>query len=348
MCSLLSVFAAACGPAAAPPASATPQPPAPAPTARPEPTAISYGVSTPVPELLPVWAAQDQGFDVKNGLKLSIVPTEGGSKGLAILIGGSFQAMDVGLAPVVLANAHGADVRVIDSTANAIPFTIVGGRGVTVDNAAQALKGATIGISTFGSESDVAVSLFLQRVGLTRDRDVTVVQVGGTATRLAGLESGAIAATPLLGPELVKAQAEGFSPLLDLSQNSQWLFESTVVNRSFLDAHRDEALALLRALVEGSYFSRARPEEAKRILSVQLKYTDPALIDSGLQEFLRVAPVDLTPSEAGMREVIRQVKQLPDANVSNEDPTAYVDTSLLEQLRRDGFFDQLQRTYGVH
>lgn len=46
-----------------------------------------------MPELLPVWAAQDQGFDTKNGLKLSIINAEGGSKGLLALVAGSFQAM---------------------------------------------------------------------------------------------------------------------------------------------------------------------------------------------------------------------------------------------------------------
>jgi ABC-type nitrate/sulfonate/bicarbonate transport system substrate-binding protein len=242
------------------------------------------GISTLVPQLLPVWAAQNQGFDTKNGLKIGIVNAEGGSKGLLVLVGGGFNAMEVGLAPVVLANAAGADVRVINSTANVIPFIVFGGRGVTAQNAAQTLKGSTLGISTFGSESDVAATLFLNRLGLSRDSEVTVVQIGGTVTRLAALESDAVGAVPLLGPEVVKATQDGFEPLLDLSQNSDWVFEAIVLNKAYLDSHHDQALALLRAVVEGNYFSRSRPDEAKRILSTGLKYSDPTLIDASYAE----------------------------------------------------------------
>lgn len=313
--------------------------------ARPATTELTLGVSTLVPELLPVWAAQDQGFDAKNGLKLSIVNAEGGSKGLLALVAGSFQAMDVGLAPVVLANAHGTDVRIIDSHANAIPFVIYGGKGVTPQNAPEALKGSRIGISTFGSESDVAASLFLKRLDLVRDSDVTVVQIGGTATRLAALESGSIAAAPLLGPEAVKARQDGFEPLLDLSENSDWVFEGTVLNKSFLDAHRREALALLRTIGEGAYFSRSHPDDAKRILSTGLTYTQSDVIEAAYSEFLRLVPTDLTPRDSGIREVIQQVEALPESNVKTEDPNAYVDLSLLAELRASGFFDQMRQTY---
>ena len=56
------------------------------------------------------------------------------------------------------------------------------------------LKGKTIGISTFGSETDVAVSIALQRLGLKRD-DVTVSQIGGSH-RSASARSSPAASTP--------------------------------------------------------------------------------------------------------------------------------------------------------
>jgi hypothetical protein len=57
--------------------------------------------------------------------------------------------------------------------------------------------------------------------------------------------------------------------------------------------------------------------------------------------------LDLTPRDTGIREVIRQVSQLPDSRVKTDDPSAYVDLSLVEELRTSGFFDQMQRTYAV-
>lgn len=339
--------------AAQPSAAPTSPPAAPtiAPTAASQPAAavqdMVYGVSTLTPEILPIWAAQDQGFDVKNGIKISVVNTEGGSKGLLVLVGGNFQAMDVGLAPSVIANSHGADVRIINSIANAIPFVFFGANGITAANAAEKLKGTKVGISSFGSESDVAATLFLNRLGLVRDKDVTVVQIGGGASRLAALETGAIGSAPLLGPEVLKAQDDGFAAVLDLASNSEWVFECSVLNKSFIDAHRDQAMALLKALIEGNYYSRANPTDAKRIMSAGLKYNDQRLVDASYDEYVRVVPLDLTPRDAGIKEVINQVKSLPDTTLTTEDPSAYVDLSLLADLRAAGFFDTMQKTYKV-
>ena len=63
------------------------------------------------------------------------------------------------------------------SNANAIPYTIFGTKGITAENVAEKLRGTKIGISSFGSESDVSITLFLRGLGLSRDRDVTVKQL---------------------------------------------------------------------------------------------------------------------------------------------------------------------------
>jgi ABC-type nitrate/sulfonate/bicarbonate transport system substrate-binding protein len=297
-------------------------------------TSFKYGISTPSPETILVWAARAQGFDKQNGIDLTIVNAEGGSKGLQVLLSGEIQAMEVGLAPVVIANSAGADFRVIDSHANAIPFSIVGGKGITPENAKEKLKGGKIGISTFGSESDVSASLYLDKLGLAREKDVAVVQVGGTAARVAAMTSGAINAAPLLAPDVVTAQTQGFQPLLDLSKNSAWLFNSAVVSKPYLDSHRDQELALLKSLAAGNAFARANPDGAKKILASELKYTDPKLVDAAYDEFLKVTPANLRPTPEGIQEVLKQVPAVTkDLKLKSTTPTDYVDLSLLDQLK---------------
>jgi ABC-type nitrate/sulfonate/bicarbonate transport system substrate-binding protein len=298
-------------------------------------TSFTYGISTPSPETILVWAARAQGFDKQNGIDISIVNAEGGSKGLQVLLSGQIQAMEVGLAPVVIANSSGADFRVIDSHANAIPFSIVGGKGITPDNAKDKLKGGKIGISTFGSESDVSASLYLDKLGLAREKDVAVVQVGGTAARVAALSSGAINAAPLLAPDVVTAQSQGFQPLLDLSKSSSWLFNSAVVSKPYLDSHRDLELSLLKSLSAGNAFARANPDAAKKILASELKYTDQKLVDAAYDEFLKVTPADLRPTPEGIQEVLKQVPAVTkDLKLKSTTPSDYVDLSLLDQLKK--------------
>src|SRR5438045_4489464 len=107
------------------------------------------------------------GFYEKEGLKVDVINMEGGTRGLQVLLSGEIQAMHVGLAPAVLANKQGADLRLVTSTCNTIPITMFTKAGVTMAD----LKGKSFGISTFGSETDIAISILRseeRRVGKAR------------------------------------------------------------------------------------------------------------------------------------------------------------------------------------
>ena len=99
--------------------------------------------------------AEDAGLFKKHGLNAELIDMEGGTRGLQVLLSGQIQAMHVRLGPRVRANTQGADMRLIASFCNTIPFTIF--TPANVKTAAD-LKGSTVGISSFGSESDSAIA----------------------------------------------------------------------------------------------------------------------------------------------------------------------------------------------
>ena len=127
-------------------------------------TTFRFGISAPVVTIFPVWMAEAGGFYEKEGLKVEVINMEGGTRGLQVLMSGEIQGMHVGLAPAVLANKQGADLRLVTSTCNTIPITMFTKTGVGLGD----LKGKTFGISTFGSETDIAISILLKQQGLTR------------------------------------------------------------------------------------------------------------------------------------------------------------------------------------
>src|SRR5438034_4804624 len=118
------------------------------------------GISAPVVTILPVWMGEVGGFYEKEGLKVEVINMEGGTRGLQVLLSGEIQGMHVGLAPALLANVQGADLRLVTSTCNTIPITMFTKPGGTTAD----LKGKTFGISTFGSETDIATSIVLKQV----------------------------------------------------------------------------------------------------------------------------------------------------------------------------------------
>jgi len=304
-------------------------------------TPVRIGMSAPDVTEFPVWMAQAAGLDAKEGLKFEAILMEGGSRGLQVLLSGEIQAMHVGLAPVVQANKQGGDLRLIIATANTVPITIFTTPGIKTG---QDLKGKTIGISTYGSETDIAVSIALQRFGLTR-QDVTISQVGGTGLRLAALTAGRLDAAPLLEPTITAAREKGFNPLLDLAAaKTPWIFDGLVVQNAYLKEHRDTLLRVLKAYAASVYLALANEQKAKEVIAQKFKTNVPKVIDATYEDFKKLMPPYLEPSMAGASNVIAQLEAIgidvPDKNVAS-----YVDASLIEGLKKDGYFGELAKAY---
>jgi len=308
-----------------------------------EPTPFKIGISAPVVTIFPVWMAQAAGLDVKEGVKAESISMEGGSRGVQVLLSGEIQAMHVGLAPVVQANKQGADLRLVTSTANTIPITLFASPAIKT---AQELKGKTIGISTFGSETDVAVSVALQRLGLSR-QDVTVSQIGGSSQRFGALLAGRIDAAPLLEPTITAAKQKGFNALLDLAAaNTPWIFDGVVVTSAYLKEHRDALTHFVRAYIAGAYLALSDTAKAKELIGQKYKTSDATVIDATYSDFKRLMPLDAAPSIAGANNVIAQLQSIG-VEVGSKDVKDYVDLSIIDELKKNGYFDQMAKTYPI-
>ena len=76
------------------------------------------------------------------------------------------------------------------------------------------LKGKTIGISSFGSDTDLSMKVFAQSGKLDAEKDMKRIVAGATSTRLQGLKAGSIDATTLSPPFNVYAEQMGLRACL--------------------------------------------------------------------------------------------------------------------------------------
>jgi NitT/TauT family transport system substrate-binding protein len=297
------------------------------------------GITAPTVNMLPLWMARDAGLFRMRGLNIEIVNTEGGSRGLAQVGQGRLQAMTVGLSATIDANTKGGDYRLIASGANTMSFRFFGANGVT----ASTLKGRTVGVSSFGSESDVAASMALRQLGLTR-RDVDVVESGGTLDRLEALRAGRIAATALNEPADSQAQMSALPLLVDLKANLPWIFTAIVVERRYLETHRATLLNFLRAYGEGIHLALFDESRAKRVLAAEFARFSPEILQITYDDFKARVPRDAAPSPEG---IATQLREFPGLGIplKSANPADYVDSSLIEELRREGFFTAMQAKY---
>jgi NitT/TauT family transport system substrate-binding protein len=298
---------------------------------------FKVGISEPVNTVLAIWMAEAAGFYAAEGLAVEIVNMSGGSRGTAELAAGRLDAMHVGLSSVVRLNRSGADLRIVAALANVIRFTFFSAPGVQT---AADLKGGVVGVSTFGSESDAIVTLALQRFGLTR-ADVTLKEYGGSARRLAAVASGEIKATALNEPAASLARERGLNVLADLvPERIPWLFTGIAVQRASIDGRRALLTAFLKAVARGNALARTDAVRAKAVLAKGTGIADPRIVDLSYEDFRALSPSEIEPTRAGVGNILALFP--PDVS---HDFGSYIDTSLLEDLRRDGVFAALQQQY---
>jgi NitT/TauT family transport system substrate-binding protein len=250
--------------------------------------------------------------------------------------------MHVGLAPAVLANKQGADLRLVTSTCNTIPITMFTKGGVGMGD----LKGKTFGISTFGSETDVAISILLKQLGLTRS-DVTVSQIGGSSQRFAALIAGRIDVAPLIEPAITLAKERGFNPIIDLAAaKTPWIFDSVVVSSSYLKGNRATLTRFVKAYVAGAYLALADETKAKEVIAQKFKTNDAKVIAATYADFKRLMPRDAAPSLEGAKNVLAQLEAIG-TDIGSRNANDYLDLGIIETLKQEGYFAQLEKTYPV-
>jgi ABC-type nitrate/sulfonate/bicarbonate transport system substrate-binding protein len=307
-------------------------------TAPPKPALLELkaGISDPVNTVLAWYMARAAGLYAAQGLAVDIINMNGGSRGAEELQAGQIDIMHVGLSSVVRVNQAGGDLRTVASLSNVIRFTFFSAPGVKT---AADLKGGVVGVSTFGSESDSTVTLALQKLGLTRD-DVIIKEYGGGTKRLQALRSGEIKATAINEPISSLARADGVNVLVDLVPDQiPWLFSGIVVRHSDVEARRDLLTRFLKASIEGNYIALTDEKRAKEVLAKELKITSPKVLDITYNDFKQQSPPNLELSVPGAQNIL---KQFPKVSQKAGD---YLDTSLLDALKKDGFFAAMEQKY---
>ena len=299
---------------------------------------FSIGEASPANTYLAIWMAEEAGLYEAQGLILNIVPMVGGRESAPALEAGNIQLMHIGMSSVVRANAAGSDLRVIGSLSNVIRQTMFLAPGVT---GAEDLRGGVVGISSAGSESDSTTTLALERLGLTRD-DVSTEEIG--RNRLAAVQSGAVSATMLGEPYRSEALAAGLNPIVDLyADRIAWLFSGLTVDRAYLVAHRDVILRFMRATVEGNYIAVSDEARAKAVLARELDLSDPEIIDASYNNFKAETPINAEIDRAGAENIVAALVSMG----ASDDVEDYIDMSIGEELRAEGFYAAMQMKYGV-
>jgi NitT/TauT family transport system substrate-binding protein len=285
----------------------------------------------------PLNYATQKGLFRQFGLDIAPVFVEGGSTLTHAVVGRSVDIAQNGYTPAVAAAVQGADLVFIGGIANTLPFQLVVKSSIA---SAQELKGQAIAISRYGSSTDQAAEFALKHLGLTR-RDVKILQLGAPATRIAAVLSGQIAGTMEQYPDTAEIAKHGFHVLVDLTELAgDYPNTSYVTSRAYLKKNPDVIKRFLMAMATAIHEYKANPAEAVGLTQAFLGIKDVANATAAYEAYLKVYPDPPYPSPAGIALVLKELAAI-EPKAKGFKPEQLIDSSALDALGREGFFDRL-------
>src|ERR1041384_7662103 len=258
------------------------------PSASAQLTRLKTSYSALTANMAAYWLAKDAKIFEKHGLNVDVVLIESGVTTVQALTAGETQIAMGGGTVAVSSNLAGSDIVSIASIESRLPYALLAQKEIKT---IEQLKGKRLAVSRFGSASDLAARLILQRYGLVPDKDVTILQVGGTSTRLSGLSKRSVDST-VLTPEFFNVgKKAGFTILVDPTQYDIPFPQLEVITtRAFLKAQPDIASRYLRAIIEGIHMVKNNPEPSIRALAKYLKIDDREALEDVYRLYKEIYP----------------------------------------------------------
>jgi len=285
------------------------------------------------------WIAVDKGLFAKYDLDVELIYVAG-SQAMQSLLSGTTQIGIQGIEPVFRVNAHGADTVMILGLVTKPPFSIIV-RPEIKDF--RELRGKPMGITRYGSSTDLLLRLTLDKWGLKPETDVPILQMGGVPPILAGMQSKKIFGGPLSLPTLARAKQEGYRELADVADLvPDYQVAGVVTRRAFLRQNTDAVRGFIKAIAEATATFRNDPGYVKKVMRERLKIDDPLVIEETQKNYPRYMPNVPYPSRAGIA-VIKGFLERTEPALRQLAIDDQIDIQAVRELEQSGFFNSLSR-----
>lgn len=205
---------------------------------------VQYGRIAPSASSWQQIVGLDESFFSEQGINFELVQI-GVAEGMAAVTSGSLDVMFQPCDVIMVAIEAGADVSIIAGVQTDHLGALVVGQTVTGYND---LKGKTIATAVIGDGTSLLVQELLAAHGVQKN-DYTLVAAGGTAARLAGLQSGAFQATWLLQPQDLAAVDQKVGTILGRFNEVAPVFQygCLVANNAWAKQNKKTVVSFLKA-----------------------------------------------------------------------------------------------------
>ncbi len=289
------------------------------------------------PHALLVSMAEKRGLYAKYGLTSTIVYVSGGSTAIQAMVSGDVDLAQLTGPPGVAANLRGADLVYFAMTDDRMGYQLVTRPEI---KSASELKGKRFAISRFASSADFGARALLRRLGVD-PKDVTILQIGNEADRLAALRSGSVDGSVFNAPFGALAKKFNFNILADAGALGIPYFNTGICGSAkLLQKNEGKILNFLRAYVETIKIFKTEPEYTLKVLAQFSRVSDQELLKEAYEYNKTRIPDMPYPSLTAMQAVVDPLVAA-DPKAGKVDAKNFITDRFLKKLEEEGFLQKL-------
>jgi NitT/TauT family transport system substrate-binding protein len=252
---------------------------------------------------LPFVIAEEKGFFRGEGVNALIVIMQN-----AVVVNGvAARNVDYGgtFSNFIGAALSGLPVRIVMSAMDGSDHYLVTGPQI---RRVEDLQGKKFGISSFGGTPHSEAIMILRKHGMNPEKDVTFLQIGGSSSRYAALESGAVDAVMLVPPFNSFAKKRGFNQLLSFNEIMNIPLGGLAVHTQRIKEKPDEIVKMIKAVLKATEYIRTRKNDLLPFLETRWGIKESDIRESIYREMVDLYSRDGISSELTMKNVVQLVR----------------------------------------
>jgi NitT/TauT family transport system substrate-binding protein len=201
---------------------------------------------------------------------------------------------------------------------------------------ARDLKGKKMAVSRIGATSHQLAVMSLEKLGL-KGNDMTYLQVGGQAERLAALKVRSVDATLINPPANLTARKLGFNEIFDLKElGENFLFQVLVSRKADAEGKVEWLQRFIRMTMEAVRLMKADQQTTIRIIGKYLRENDR----EALEESFKVHALSMVDYPLVSRTAVEDayndaLKALKGSTLRNSNIDSMYDNSLLQAIKKE-------------
>jgi ABC-type nitrate/sulfonate/bicarbonate transport system substrate-binding protein len=283
--------------------------------------------------MAPLWYAQDTRLFDKFGVQVELLYIQGQPVALPALVTKEIDVLLTSGGSAVPFIMNGLPLIMVANLNNIQPYRLVVAAEISK---AEGLKGKRMAVSRIGATSHQLAVMSLEKLGL-KANDMTYLQVGGQAERLAALKARSVDATLINPPANLTARKLGFNEIFDLKElGENFLFQVLVTRKADAEAKVEWLQRFIRMTMEAVRLMKADRQNTIRIIGKYLRENDR----EALEESFKVHALSMVDYPLVSRTAVEDayhdaLKGLKGSTPRNSNIDAMYDNSLLRTLKKE-------------